>query len=460
MHPLVRILVFALLAIGFGSLAHADSFEIDVSRLALTYECPNGTRHGVNRVCLKVTNDDENEAEGDHEKPIKSVYLQFRLSSGCGFWHPSIEKPDTWDADSGVETVPLAPLSERYRNWVHWQTDDPDACLDPGESSAEPFCVTMVGTPEVYLLSTDTGDFDGDEFNDLLAEIDRGGDDVSDVNDDDFRTDTDQDGIVDEDETRSDPAKSDSDDDGFPDASDNCPEVDNPDQTDTDGDGLGDACDPHPEEKDGDLDRLDDGRETVTGTDVNKADSDNDDHLDVEEIEGGSDPNDPESVPEMYADGLDNDGYGLIDENFDEDEDGVDSLHDNCARTPNVPQADIDGDGQGDVCDLDDGVLLFTEIEGESVAWQSDPLFFTYNLYRGSLIQLFETGVYAQAPGSTPCAAWFCDLPGPSFIDDFDPLPGQACYWLVTGNDLGGIEHGLGATSAGDERPLGPSCHR
>jgi Tol biopolymer transport system component len=36
----------------------------------------------------------------------------------------------------------------------------------------------------------------------------------------------------------------DSDGDGIPDATDNCPSVNNPNQTDTDGDGIGDACDP------------------------------------------------------------------------------------------------------------------------------------------------------------------------------------------------------------------------
>jgi hypothetical protein len=48
----------------------------------------------------------------------------------------------------------------------------------------------------------------------------------------------------------------------------------------------------------------------------------------------------------------------------DTDGDGVDDLHDSCARHENTDQADLDGDGTGDVCDLQtcgDGVQTYAE---------------------------------------------------------------------------------------------------
>jgi cysteine-rich repeat protein len=48
----------------------------------------------------------------------------------------------------------------------------------------------------------------------------------------------------------------------------------------------------------------------------------------------------------------------------DTDGDGVDDVHDNCARRTNPDQADLDGDGAGDACDLEtcgDGVQTYAE---------------------------------------------------------------------------------------------------
>ena len=111
---------------------------------------------------------------------------------------------------------------------------------------------------------------------------------------------------------------SDSDEDGVFDNQDNCPLTANADQLDTDGDGIGDACD---------------------------TDDDGDGVLDTED-------NCPLTA---NADQLDTDGDGIGDAcDTDDDGDGVEDSEDNCPLTANADQLDTDGDGTGDICDIDD----------------------------------------------------------------------------------------------------------
>lgn len=108
--------------------------------------------------------------------------------------------------------------------------------------------------------------------------------------------------------------------DGEPDATDNCPLVENPDQADTDMDGVGDACE-------------------------DDEDDDDDGILDV-------DDNCP-LVPNDKQEDLDKDGIGDF---CDDDKDGdtIPNDDDNCPIDPNKDQKDLDKDGVGDVCDADD----------------------------------------------------------------------------------------------------------
>ena len=165
-----------------------------------------------------------------------------------------------------------------------------------------------------------------------------------------------------DDDGEGDACDTDDDGDGTPDTSDNCPLIAN-DQTNTDGasDG-GDACD-----LDDDNDGLSDAEEIGLGTNPLLADTDSDGDLDnVDNC-----PNDS-NADQADADGngqgdvcdIDTDGDGVLngDEeaqgtsptNPDSDADGANDGLDNCPALANADQIDTDEDGDGNACDADD----------------------------------------------------------------------------------------------------------
>lgn len=175
------------------------------------------------------------------------------------------------------------------------------------------------------------------------------------------QADTDSDGIGDACDEATTP-NTDADGDGVNDGGDNCPSIANADQLNTDNDTQGNVCD-----SDDDGDGVSDTQETTQGSNPLLSDTDGDGDLDGADncvLVSNADQLNSDSDSQGNACDTDDDNDGTPDttdefpldpeEAADTDNDNVGDNGDNCPLTANADQLNTDGDENGNVCDLDD----------------------------------------------------------------------------------------------------------
>jgi len=213
-----------------------------------------------------------------------------------------------------------------------------------------------------YDIDEITGDTEGnvcdaDDDNDGLTDLEE----VS-LGTDPLLVDTDDDGLADLVEVNlgTNPLLADTDSDGALDDVDNCPVNANADQLNTDADAEGDICD-----EDDDNDGLTDLAEAILGSNPLLADSDSDGRLDNVDncpVSANADQLDSDEDEQGNVCDEDNDNDGLTDVeeaslgsdplSADTDNDEINDDVDNCPVIANADQLDSDGDGFGDLCDV------------------------------------------------------------------------------------------------------------
>ena len=119
----------------------------------------------------------------------------------------------------------------------------------------------------------------------------------------------------------------------------------------------------------------------------------------------------------------------------------------------------LDGDADG-VPALDIGARENEGVtgvvhDGVALRWDSDPGATGFNVYRGDVETLRQSGVYTQDPSTVPGAKEFCNVAS-GLTDTDDPLPQECFFYLVTVVDQG--EGTLGFDSALIERPRSRDC--
>jgi parallel beta-helix repeat protein len=136
---------------------------------------------------------------------------------------------------------------------------------------------------------------------------------------------------------------------------------------------------------------------------------------------------------------------------------GVDSLapSEDHLGIPRGIDGDADSVGRSDMGAFEnDGITgLKFPSSATALAWdRSIAPAAAYNLYRGDLQTLLQTGIYTQDTGTVPGARRQCDLLTASATDLDTPAPGRAFFYLAVVSNV--VEGTLGFTSGGAERPF------
>ena len=163
---------------------------------------------------------------------------------------------------------------------------------------------------------------------------------------------------------------------------------------------------------------------------------------------------------DTLCNGIDDDCDGPVDEDGDQDGDGVPGCFDNCPAISNVEQTNTDGDASGDACDcapsdpLDsppaeaDGVAVNKVGGTATISWSPGSATESFQVYRGF-----------RSPGrpweyNQTCIAH--GVEGTSTQDDVVPLPGTTFFYLVAREGCGVSI--LGRDSGGNPIPNADPC--
>jgi len=156
--------------------------------------------------------------------------------------------------------------------------------------------------------------------------------------------------------------------------------------------------------------------------------------------------------------GIDDDCNGIDDESSSSEDADADTIHDlcdNCRFTSNATQSDFDHDGEGDACDLNDGLIFEWRNDKTSVTWQAEQGPTWWNVYVGDLDVLRAAGVYSQIPGSNALAARQCGVTATTTPELGLPAPGKVSFSLVAGV-TNGVEGSLGSSTSGPRSNANP----
>ncbi len=177
------------------------------------------------------------------------------------------------------------------------------------------------------------------------------------------------------------------------------------------------------------------------------------DHTDCNDAAASAHPGAAET-----CNGIDDNCNGLVDDSAsgeDVDGDAIHDVCDNCRSAFNTTQSDFDHDGQGDACDLNDGLIYEWRNDKTTVSWQAEAGPTSWTVYVGDLAVLRATGVYTQIPGANALAARQCGVVTTIANEPGVPATGKVSFSLVTGL-TNGVEGPLGSATSGPRTNANP----